>query len=249
MATFNKFTYVTRVNEVGTNGAEMAEMILANTPGLELYHIESNTTSRFTAYYKVFGDTAFLLGIDANSSYLYLHTLVRSNSGTTIINGESYRTVVTTEYVNMHARDQAFAFYSLVCDNALLSIGDASRAVTFFKVKNVDTGEIVYCAGNLATTSGSGTVFAADGKGNYETLALDGILPSYANTGYIRAVPVGASAYGSVPTAGYPVNLNLMYKIFSNGGGLVVPIWTEVSVGGVSFISVGNARNVFIRIS
>lgn len=244
MATFNKFTYVTRVSEVGTNGAEAAEMIIANTPGLELYHVANNTKSRFTAYCKVWGDTASLLEIDATSSYLYLRTMNRANTGTIVVNGESYTYGATLSFVNMHASNNAFVFYSLVCDDAVLSIGGASSAISFFKVKKIDTGEIVYGSGNFRDS----ILRVADGKGNYVDASLSAVLPSSANTGYIRAVPIAVSAGGTVPTSGYPVNPNLMYKIFSNGGSLIVPVWTEVSVGGVPFVGAGFDNNLFIRL-
>lgn len=250
MATYNRYVTTNATSYAGTNCAAIAATIVANTPGLALYYTATSTTTAFEAFYSVFGLTDVLLQIKYSGSYLYFYTLYKDPSGSTTVNGEKYNTTSNWRpYGSFGSKDNTLSFYSVVVDDAALVFGTAEGNSCFFKVKNVDSGAVNIVMGNFNIPSGSYHMYAVSNESR-ATASFGSVLGSSADTGYIRAVPIYASAELPVPVAGYVTNPNTLYFIYANGTMFSALPGTELSVGGSSFVSLGNqAHYIFIRVN
>lgn len=249
MIEFLDTVFATPAAKEGTNGAALFQFLMECCPDIEVIEFGTMTETNFVVNFRFMGDHDMAYRFSSSSSGCSLYMFVKDLNGTTIIAGETYSQVKNCEVFK----------YGLSSDNTLINvhvIRDAGKCAIlhfaysyynmyFTALKCVDmcSGDIVIvsnCSTHSTSISSNKLNVSFSGyrciNGTYASLSVYYLYNIGSDNGFTRMHPVQVYGNGFL---GQPLNPTMVYYTVCGGDGVFIPAFTDFSVGGVRFLSIG----------
>ena len=251
MASFKKMTVISETSNSGTNLKKIVTVLLEQLTDSEIVEIAKDASEDYKVYFKIISQSDLVYSLETSSrSNVKLRIYYKDQEGTEAIAGENYSVYFSN--LASFGLTTAYTSYNLyiirepgIFGIAGITIGSSSSVSLILssgKYKDANTKREIFGTYGQTDVDAVSLAAAYCQDNAISTLYFAKMYDSSADNSYIRMHPTyvrGNGFFGNLQ------NSELFYYGFANGGRLNAPLFSELSVGGINFVSLGSG--FFVR--